>query len=56
MAIYPAHHRFIRRVIDIVLRTLDPFLIFQRETLIFLRQGPEIFTPGRPRPTRVKKG
>ena len=42
MAIYLAHHRFFRKVIDIVLRTLDPFLIFQRETLIFLRQDPEL--------------
>ena len=56
LAIYPAHHRFIRRVIDIVLRTLDPFLIFQRETLIFLRQGPELFTPGSPRTHVCEKG
>ena len=56
LAIYPAQHRFVRRVIDIVLRTLDPFLIFQRETLIFLRQGAEIFTPGSPVTHVCEKG
>ena len=42
---YRAHHRIFRGIGDIVLRSIDPLLIFQRERLIFLRKGPEIFTP-----------